>query len=431
MSTTNNIAVPGNILQRLIVRMPFTHRIFQVSIFLSLFSLSFGAGDNAAEGSMTRQLIWGVAGLFSLVQIWLDFYKNGHLNVRFGGAALWCIFIYALCSTIWSIDPMVTFKRSILLSFIMLLCIATTGKKDDKDIDFGQLIALPLLVLLGLSVIATIVLPGLANTSIGWRGATSHKNEMGQLMGILLLLLLYGNLKIQGAMRTCAIVLCVLGLLFSKSSTAMVGVAFAIFITTIVAVPSLLRYTRTWNRAILGVALSCIIVIFVFFIFDALPPPEKIIDGAFHLIGKSSNLTGRTGIWERVLSESRYHNPWLGGGYGAFWVGLSSASGFISRASGVYTGQSHNGYLDIYNDLGYIGIGLLFILLISTVIQLRRVFKLGHREANLLFSIVSMIVVVNYSESTFFRSTQFANLLFIASYIRICVIANNGDFLRK
>ena len=86
------------------------------------------------------------------------------------------------------------------------------------------------------------------------------------------------------------------------------------------------------------------------------PSLETMQDAILKLLGKSSTLTGRTKLWPWVIENARYHNPWLGGGYSAFWNGPESPSGYTVWKFGQYMGQSHDSYVDLNNDLGYLGL---------------------------------------------------------------------------
>jgi O-antigen ligase len=75
-----------------------------------------------------------------------------------------------------------------------------------------------------------------------------------------------------------------------------------------------------------------------------------------NLLGRDATLTGRTDIWKAVLS---FHtNPLIGTGYESFWMG-----GRIDRVATIlgYKGisEAHNGYLQMYLDMGWIGLAFL------------------------------------------------------------------------
>ncbi|MBK7051098.1 MAG: hypothetical protein IPH54_10075 [Rhodoferax sp.] len=53
-----------------------------------------------------------------------------------------------------------------------------------------------------------------------------------------------------------------------------------------------------------------------------------------------------------------------GGGYGGFWDISGERILYITRQLGFAPIQAHNGYLDIFNDLGYIGLALACFILV-------------------------------------------------------------------
>ena len=72
--------------------------------------------------------------------------------------------------------------------------------------------------------------------------------------------------------------------------------------------------------------------------------------------GRDATLTGRTGIWQTVLNEP--NNPLLGTGYASFWLGDR-----LQRIWALYPRtpllQAHNGYFEVYLNLGMVGVALL------------------------------------------------------------------------
>jgi len=78
------------------------------------------------------------------------------------------------------------------------------------------------------------------------------------------------------------------------------------------------------------------------------------------LLGRDPTLTGREDIWKVVLSVST--NPLLGAGYESFWLGLR-----LQKIWQFFPGinEAHNGYLQTYLQLGFVGLSLLGWMLIS------------------------------------------------------------------
>jgi O-antigen ligase len=81
--------------------------------------------------------------------------------------------------------------------------------------------------------------------------------------------------------------------------------------------------------------------------------------GLVGLMGRNTTLTGRTEIWKVVLHFAG--NPLVGTGYESFWLGNR-----LQEIRGAFTdfnvNESHNGYLEIYLTLGWIGLILLGII---------------------------------------------------------------------
>jgi exopolysaccharide production protein ExoQ len=73
-------------------------------------------------------------------------------------------------------------------------------------------------------------------------------------------------------------------------------------------------------------------------------------------VGKDPTLTDRTKIWEFLLSM--HTNPLLGVGYESFWLGPRLQL-FWERSGVGRLNEAHNGYLEVYLNLGTIGLFLL------------------------------------------------------------------------
>jgi exopolysaccharide production protein ExoQ len=72
--------------------------------------------------------------------------------------------------------------------------------------------------------------------------------------------------------------------------------------------------------------------------------------------GRDLTFTGRTGLWETLLQEPI--NPLIGVGYASFWLGER-----LARFWAMYPNsppiEAHNGYLEVYLNLGLIGVSLI------------------------------------------------------------------------
>jgi O-antigen ligase len=79
------------------------------------------------------------------------------------------------------------------------------------------------------------------------------------------------------------------------------------------------------------------------------------------ILGRDETLTGRTELWDDL--RAMITNPAIGVGYGSFWLGER-----LEKLWDVWwwhPTQSHNGFMEIYLNLGIIGCFLLLAVLIS------------------------------------------------------------------
>jgi exopolysaccharide production protein ExoQ len=83
--------------------------------------------------------------------------------------------------------------------------------------------------------------------------------------------------------------------------------------------------------------------------------------GLVQTLGRDSTFTGRTAIWNAALPL--IPNPILGAGYESFWLGPRLLK--VERMINQGLNEAHNGYIEIYLNLGWLGI-VIFIGLMVT-----------------------------------------------------------------
>jgi O-antigen ligase len=88
------------------------------------------------------------------------------------------------------------------------------------------------------------------------------------------------------------------------------------------------------------------------------------LETSLSLIGRDATLTGRTELWSLVLAKI-WERPWLGYGYSGFWQGPTSEAGqYVWSAIGWDAPHAHNGLLDLWIDLGLLGL-IIYVLIFS------------------------------------------------------------------
>jgi len=378
-----------------------------------------GSSALTMEGSITTKLEWG--GLISLSMIVLYRHLPVTLaDLRSLNPFLVAVLVWCLLSSLWSPLPGVTFKRAIQLYGLVMIAIAINMAPRPLTLLLKYLLY-PLMAILLLSLFMVITSPSLGiDYALGgaWRGALSQKNELGQVAAISILLWQARACteKLDIRVLLLAIGFSFFMLVMSKSSTSLL-----ITLTTSAIFHILRKRRLSSDYPLTRIALVfCCLILFAIYLFfmqeSRFPTWAEISSPIAHIFGKGADLTGRTDIWELVILEIRKH--WVMGlGYGAFWLGPDSLSQFIITALNWIPLQSHNGYLDILNEQGLVGLALCVLCLLAQAVNLVIMGRKDRTQAAFWAAMLFVIVVTNFTESSLFRGFGFQNVFFIFALV--------------
>lgn len=115
-------------------------------------------------------------------------------------------------------------------------------------------------------------------------------------------------------------------------------------------------------------------------------------------VGKDPTLTDRTQIWEFLLSM--HTNPLVGTGYESFWLG-PRLRWFWQMSGQGRINEAHNGYLEVYLNLGIIGLVLLVGFLIAGYRTICRRLTPFSSLASLSFALWTVMLFYNVTEAGF------------------------------
>ena len=82
------------------------------------------------------------------------------------------------------------------------------------------------------------------------------------------------------------------------------------------------------------------------------------------LFGKSEDLTGRLGIWDTVIGLAS-ERPWFGWGYSSPWIPWVEPFDDLIVRRGVLQLHAHNAWLDVWLQLGVVGVALFAAVIVS------------------------------------------------------------------
>lgn len=123
---------------------------------------------------------------------------------------------------------------------------------------------------------------------------------------------------------------------------------------------------------------------------------------AVHSLGRETNLTGRTDIWKTVLPMAG--NPLVGVGFESFW---NARSAMLKRFTGDESNMfrdlnsAHNGYIDVYLNIGGVGLSLIAAILISGYWHIGRTFKTHPDVAGIFLAHLFTAALYSVTEAGF------------------------------
>ncbi len=323
---------------------------------------------------------------------------------------IWLIILYSFIglSIIWADHPYASFKRWIrLLGVIPIALVVLSERNPLRALE--SILRRSAYILIPFSILLIKYYPHLGVTFGRWSGlrmwvgVALQKNGLGILCCIAIFFFIWkfikgwkNNRKIfnQDFIHTDLIVSLIAGYLAlghiqSYSATAIMS----LFVGCIFLITLIRKTKGAKSLATVFFIIVCIGLVY-------LPFDKLIMPTATSLLGRNESLTGRTDIWRMVIDIAA-QNPWLGVGYGSFW-GLEQE---VTKAFGVKEG--HNGFLDVYLDVGIIGIIALLLFLIDFFRKVRKMLDQSFYWGVFGTCFLLMLLVSNYTEGSFLKTSSY------------------------
>jgi O-antigen ligase len=322
-------------------------------------------GDQYLEGSPFDAAIFEV--LLAAGVVALSLRSRQVARLLRGNLPLVLFFGYCALSIAWSDYSFVSFKRWIKAvgDLVMVMVVLTD---PHPLIATKRFLSRAAFILLPVSVLFIKYYPNLGRYYDRWTwipmygGVTEGKNVLGMIClvcGIGSVWSFAGafenrktphrlhRIVAHVAIAAIAIWLCLL----CDSKTSLTCLILAGVLMLITTQRWAAKHTSVVHALIAGFVVLSLFALF----FD---PGGSLV----HSLGRDSTLTGRTRIWHAVLSL--HTNPLIGTGFESFWMG--------SRLEQVWTmilepgiQEAHNGYLEIYLNLGLVGVALLAVVIVT------------------------------------------------------------------
>lgn len=313
-------------------------------------------------------------------------------------------FLYCLVSVLWSDYPDVAFKRwtKALGDLVMVLVVFS---EREPYAAFERLLSRTTYLLIPLSVLIIKYYPEIGRAYGRWdyktyyTGVTLNKNTLGSICLLCGLALVWrflydyrdwnGAVQIRRLLAHGVSLVMVLWLFWMANSMT----ALSCFVLGCAMLLAGKFRVIVKNPTVVHIIMAAVLVTSISVLFFNVSPE------ALESMGRDPTLTDRTQVWALIISVGG--NDLIGTGYESFWLGSR-----LQKIWSVYSWQpleAHNGYLEIFLSLGWIGVALLFLVIATGYWKVFNEFRRNPPVGSLMLAYFLVGMVYNFTEAALFR----------------------------
>ncbi len=317
-------------------------------------------------------------------------------------------FLFCLISVAWSYHPDVAFKRWIkaIGDLAMVLVVATEPHLRDA---LSRLFSRVGFVLFPASL---LLIKYYGDFGRGYTpdgeimntGVTTNKNSLGVMLLVIslgtlwqLITLLRARGKVNRGRHLFAQgVLLAFGLLLLRMASSATSIACFLLGSGLIFATSL----RAFRNRPARVHALCLAIV--------LGGGFALLSGGegnvAHVMGRQSNLSGRTEIWAALIPT--VPNSIVGAGFESYWISPSTAE-FQRTLLGLGwwhpegLNEAHDGYLEVYLNLGWVGVGLIAMILITAYWRASAALRVNPSIGGLMLAYIVASAVYSITEAGF------------------------------
>jgi exopolysaccharide production protein ExoQ len=373
----------------------------EVSRWLATFGMgsaggTIGSPEQLADGNPIDR--WVFTGLFVIGLLALIGRRRQVASILKANIPVVSFFVYCGVSVLWSDYSDISFKRWIkAIGDLVMVLIVLTDR--DRLLAMKRVLTRPAFLIISISVLLIKYYPQVATGYKEWSGVAvytgvaTNKNILGVVLLLFGLASEWCFLAALKARRTRhlvahGIVLAMVIWLFAMANS-MTSLCCFVLAGLLLAAAS--RRAMVRQRWIIPSLVALIVIVSFLVLFAGLGT------SSLETLGRDPTLTGRTAIWKLVIRLSG--NPIVGTGFESFWMGPR-----LQEIWSVYwwhPNEAHNGYLEVFLNLGWVGVALLALLLATgyrnVMHELRQNSQLG--QLKLAYFVVG--VIYNFTEAGF------------------------------
>jgi O-antigen ligase len=325
-----------------------------------------------------------------------------------GNAWLIVFFLYCGVSIIWSDFQGVAFKRWIRALGAVTVVLVILSETDPIEA-IAAIVRRCALILIPFSVALIKYYREYAVVYDWWDGqevligVTTDKNALGRLCLIVGLFAVWEVIAMRqkrrvstgtlnGVVSIGVFIAAMWLLLVSKSATSLAAFLVGCCVLFLLGLPAVAKRARYLGTLIM-VGAGVAVVLNLWF---------NLIELAITGLGRNTTLTTRTVIWPVLLATET--NPLVGVGYDSFWLG-ERLQDFVRLYR---VTSAHNGYLDVYLELGMVGLFLFAGFLLTVFLKGKRSLAKDVVYGRLRLAVLAVYILYNVTESGY----KATNLIF-------------------
>ena len=355
-------------------------------------------GSPIDRGIFTALIIAGLLILFKRKINWAQIFRNNTWVL--------ILLLFSAISILWSDFPWVSFKRWIKAAGnpIMVLVVLTDPYPADA---LKAIFRRFTYVLVPMSIVLIKYFPELGRTyhrysdEVMFTGVATGKNGLG-LLCMVSGIYFFWNLLTMWRNKNSSVdkkelyvnilfLLMIAWLLMKADSlTPLINLIIGISIVAAFELKIIKRNAGHLGRYVL-ISLLCISP---FLIFGS----SSIFSSFIDITGHSDTFWGRVDLWPELI-DLMSGSPLIGNGYGGFWLGERMST--LWETYWWHPTEAHNGYVETYLELGYIGIVLLLALVISSYQKITRTLTNEFEFGRLSMAFFTVTLFFNIAESAF------------------------------
>lgn len=423
MNGETSIAPGGRSEGAVTSRATLWERLFVILTFITacrafeglLSRLSGDSGLQHLSDSTPARFAW-LATLYGVGLLLLLFHHHRDLlKLASQNKLLLLVVGYVLLSSTWAFDPQASLRRGTALALTLCFCAYLALRYP--PIEILKLAAWAVCIVGIVSFGAAVFDPELAVEGFGrkagwWRGISSSNTSFGRYMALGVLIawsLRRTDWKLQryDVLVFGFFVFCT----YKANAASSIAAVFGAYCSVL----------AIWSRSLFNVELPPKLLVggLIGLLLAAILP--FIYGDILLLLGRDATLTNRVFIWGAAI-EQGWQRPILGAGFNSFWIENNAAGAYYNMFGSGNTriGNGHNGYLDVWLELGFVGLGLLALIVGQAFLRVIRVLTVSDDPfAEFYAGLLVFILIHSVAEKVILVYWDLSWMLFMAGLMSL------------